>query len=627
MMIRLIPQLRDPVDPRELHSLEEIVQARIDGAITRRQLIQRAAQIGIAAPVVGVMLHATSDMVAGAPSQGRERTLALLRQETVQVSGPTAPAGTKVQGGTLVSSTLEEPDTLHPYITALVTTSDVLNGILDPLLRYDSNQQIIPNLAESYTISEDGLTYTFKLRQGVTFHNGEPFTARDVVSVWKIITNPDFGAIADLGWKEITDIQTPDDHTAVMVTGSVYAPFITYVGADIGGSSMMCPTSAIEKGPAVFTEEFGRQPIGTGPFQLGEWRAKEQITLTRFDGYWGERPALDQIVHRIIGDDNSQIVQLQTKEVQMAAGSGTISSARVDEVLKFEDVAVLESPNMAWNHLDLKHVDFLRMTKVRQALDFATPTQDIIDRILLGRAVRAVADQAPFSQWFNPNIQPRPYDPEQAKALLTEAGLTQGEGGVWEGPTPAPEAADPNTDLTGPVKRLELEFWYISGDSVTERIAQVIAQAWNQIGIKTELKSEDVSTIFGPEGYTFTETMTAGMYSWFNGNDPADSYYYWHSASIPDSPTGTGGNTPAYFHKFNFQDEIDPLLDEGGRETDPEKRKQIYWKVQEILAREVPVVFLWWGKDFSAVSSKVGGFWPSAFNRLMWNAQQWYLVE
>ena len=117
------------------------------------------------------------------------------------------------------------------------------------------------------------------------------------------------------------------------------------------------------------------------------------------------------------------------------------------------------------------------------------------------------------------------------------------------------------------------------------------------------------------------------MYSGFNGNDPADSHYYWHTSQIPKTPTDGGGNAVGYFHPLNFAAEIDPLLEQGNSETDPEARKQIYWKVQEILAREVPVIFLWWGKDFSAVTTKLGGFWPSPFNRLMWNVAQWYLTE
>ena len=627
-MVRLTPQLRGAIEPESLNDINEIIQARIDGGISRRQLIARAAQIGIAAPVVGVMLHATSDMVAGQPSPGRDRTRLRMQDATTkEVTGPTAPEGTPVEGGVLVASSISEPDTLNPWVTVLVTSSDVCTGVFDGLMRFDSDVQLIPGLAESFEISEDGLIYTFHLRQGVTFHDGAPFTAADVVATWEAIMNPDFTAYSQLGWDQITAIDTPDDFTVVMTTNEVYAPFLTYVAGDPVASAIVSATT-LEQGPDFFRGEFGRKPIGTGPFKIDEWRAKEQVSLSRFDGYWGTRPKLDQIIYRVLADDNTQLVQLQTGEAQLASSDGAIGAARLDEVLGFGTVDVYERPNMAWSHLDLKHVDFLRITKVRQALDYATPTQDIIDRIQKGRVVRAIADQAPITAVYNAEIQGRPYDPEMAKQLLTEAGLTLNGDGVWEGPTPTPSKdIDPNTDRGGPVKQFNMEYWHLSGDTIEAQIAQVIAQSWNEVGIKTEIKSEDVSTIWSPDGYQFDpETMTACKYSWFNGNDP-DNMYYWHSSQIPPDPTGAGGNAIAYFFPLNFQAKVDELTEAGIRETDPEARKAIYLELQQLIFDETPVVFLWWGKDFSAVVPNLGGFWPSPFNRLLWNAQDWYFTE
>jgi peptide/nickel transport system substrate-binding protein len=119
--------------------------------------------------------------------------------------------------------------------------------------------------------------------------------------------------------------------------------------------------------------------------------------------------------------------------------------------------------------------------------------------------------------------------------------------------------------------------------------------------------------------------MTACLYSWFNSNDP-DDMFYWHSSQIPPDPTGTGGNAIAYFHEFNFQEEIDALTEEATKVVDQEARKQIYWEIQELLHEQVPVIFLFWGKSYPALQNNIGGFWPSAFNRMLWNVQEWYLV-
>lgn len=595
------PNRMAPAEPR---TVDELVQARIDGRLSRRGLIRRAAALGFAAPVVATMLHATSDMAFGRPA---------FQAQPIDVTGPTAPEGEQQQGGTITAGTNDEPDSLHPWITQTVTGGDVLAAVTEGLLSYDSSQQLQPTLATEYSIGDDGKTYTFTLREGVTFHNGDAFTGDDVVNSWKMIMNPDFGAFNQNGWDRIEDI-TVDGQTIAMTLNDVYAPFLSYVG--VGD---ILPSSGMAMGVDEFKQAYTRKPVGTGPFSVGDWQAKQQITLERFDDYWGGPAILDRVVYRIVPDDNTLLVQLQTGEVDLVGSSFTVPPPRVDEVLGYPNVVVLQHPTQSWQHIDLKHYEFLRMTKVRQALDFATPTRDIIDKLLKGRAVPSVADQAPGSWAFDPNIEPRPYDLEQAKALLAEAGLTPGADGVLEGPVPTddPQVGD------GEVKPFAIELWFVSGNSDNERICQVVAQSWNSIGVKTEVKNQDISTIWGPEGYQFTELMTAALYTWSNGNDPTNRFY-WHSSQIPDSPTGSGGNLPAYFYPYNFQEEIDRLTDEGDLETDQEKRKEIYWEIQQLLHEEVPVIFMYWEIAFPAAQKNVGGFQPNPFTWLMWNAETWY---
>jgi peptide/nickel transport system substrate-binding protein len=635
-MVRLIPQPGEPIDADELNDVNGLIQARIDGRISRRALVERALKIGIAAPVVGVMLHATSDMAFGAPTTRRNTALARLAQgQTVPVTGPTQPAGTMQEGGTVVVGCQQEPDFIHPYLSQTVTGTDVAVGVCQRLMEYDGNQKLFGVLATEYSVSADGLTYTFKLRPGVTFHSSDPLTGQDVIDSWKMIMNPDFGAFSKLGWEKITDITLADNGmTVVMKTSEVYAPFISYVGA---GNNSILPSKELAKGVDNFKQKFGRDyMVGTGPFKFVEWKAKEQISLERNDAYWGGKPHLEKIIYRIVPDTNTLLVQLQTGEVQLVGSAGALGALDVDKALGYDDVVVLEHSTQGWDHLDVKHIDFLRMTKVRQALDYATPKQQIIEQLLKNRAVPAIGDQAPGSWANNPNIQPRPYDPNKAKQLLTEAGLTEQDGG-WSGPTPAgtprksgedfpADQGDPNaTPATGPVKKFEMELWGLAGDEQNNRICQVIAQAWNQIGIKTEAKFEDTSTIWGPNGYQFTDKMTASFWAWYNGNDP-DDQFYWNSSQVPKTPTGTGGNVPAYFFKYNFQAQIDDLTSRAAKETDQEKRKQLYYQIQQLLFDEEPVIWIYWAKAFPVVDPNIGGFWPSAFNNLLWNADQWYFT-
>ncbi|MCA9858123.1 MAG: peptide ABC transporter substrate-binding protein [Thermomicrobiales bacterium] len=620
-MIRLNSRPGNPVDPQALHSVDDIVQARIDKRISRRQLIERAGQLGFAAAVTGIMLRATGDVQA-APNGGQGPAL-MRRQDggTVPVEGPTAPEGTRVEGGTLLLGGNSEPDTLHPYLTQLMVGFDMFSAPMEGLLALDENLMPVPRLATEYSISDDGLSYTFTLREGVTWHNGEDFVADDVVNTWKVVNDPEFGTYNTFGWDSVVDVTASEDGTQVTIsTEEPYAPFISLTGI-----APIVPSSAVAD-PAAFATDFGRVLTGTGPFKLEEWVPQQQISFVRNDDYWGETAILDRMIFRIVPDDNTVLVQLRTGEIQVASSASALSAIRVNEALGIEGISILENPGPAWQHFDLKIIDHLRDPRVRQALDYATPKQQIIEQLLENMVLPSSADTTPGTWAWDPDLPPTPYDPDKARALLEEAGLTFADG-VWSGPTPTPEVdIDVLTDKSGPVMPLEIEMWTTSGETQNELVMQVVAQAWEQIGVKTEQKFEDVSTIWGPEGYQFTEKMTAGLYAWFNSSDP-DNTWYWSSQYIPDTPTGSGGNVQSFFFPFNFQDEIDAIIDPAVAELDQETRREAYFASQKLLNEQVPTIFLYWYKLFSAVTNQLGGFYPTTFNSLFWNANEWYLTE
>jgi ABC-type transport system substrate-binding protein len=146
---------------------------------------------------------------------------------------------------------------------------------------------------------------------------------------------------------------------------------------------------------------------------------------------------------------------------------------------------------------------------------------------------------------------------------------------------------------------------------------------WGQIGVKVDLHHQDVNTIFGANGPQFTHQMTGVNYSWFNGNDPDDKFY-WNSTEIPSSPTGAGGNDVGYFYRFSFQKQIDDLTNAELTTVDRAKRAKIFAQIETILAEQVPVIFLDWQPLLFSAPKNLKGFDPNAFNYTLYNLAQWH---
>lgn len=584
-------------DDRRPRSANDLLRARLGGRITRRELIERGLELGLSLPVVGVLLRATGDHRAAAAG-----TL-------VPATKASNPGGPRRKGGTLNVGVVGAIDSLNPYIAGLYGPSfEILSGVMQGLLTVDSKQRLRPALAEEYAIGDDGVTYVFTLRRGVRWHNGDRFVADDVIRTWKMVMNEDFPAWQRTGWEKIDAITAGDDGTLTITTSEVYGPFLSNLSAGAFNNAVISPARFLKKGPGRFVRD-SATPIGTGPFRYVERRGKE-IVLERNPGYWGGSPELEQVVVRLYDDYAAQVQGLAVGEVDLIAHTGMPGASRMADALAIDGIDVYAYPGLTWGHFDLKQVGFLTETAVRQALDYATPRDTIIAEVLANEAVPAAADQSPGSWAYDQSVEPRPYSLSRAEKLLAGAGFAKNDAGILE--------------RDGEPFRIEL--WGESSDPQAPGILNITAASWKQLGIDATVKFEKKDVLWGPTGYQYTDRMTAGYYRWSNVNDPDDTFY-WHSSQIPTSPGGAGGNIPAFFHEYAFQDRIDGLTSRAAAETDRSKRKALYAEIQAVLRKEVPVIFLFWDNNYSAASAKIGGFWPSAFNYLLWNAGDWYLTD
>lgn len=514
----------------------------------------------------------------------------------------TGSVATKVvNGGSLTIGITETPDTLNPLTTQLVSSGSILSGIMQGMLGSDSRGRTIYRLATSYHVSKNGLAYTWHLRHGVKFQDGEPFDAKVVVDNWKAITNPRFGAFSPAGWTDITAVNTPDRYTVVMHTRKRFAPFVFYVGRTV-----LSPPKAFQS-PKYDQQTFGQHPVGTGPYTFVKWLPDQYVELRRNPHYWGPKAHIKTIFFKIVPSANTLMVELKTGGVQMIP---LLPGIRYADARSMPHSVVLTKPGLSWYHLDLKNIGFLRDRTVRLALAYDTPVQEIITRLLHGLALPCPTDNPPGEKDHNPHVKLYPYNPSKARQLLKADGFKMGSDGVLE------KNGQP----------LSIQYWIPSGDQESSEVQQVVTAAWHTIGVGVTDEQQDSSSLYGPGGYQFTREMTASGYSWSNLGDPADQFY-WNSNDIPKTPTGSGGDDLEYFYKYPWQDKIDKLTNEGVSTVNAQQRKKIYWKIQELLHAEEPVIFMYAEKDIFVAPRNLVGFDPSANNGLLWNVEDWQLTR
>ena len=321
--------------------------------------------------------------------------------------------------GTLVVALSTNPNTLDSPITAERNAHNASRQMFDSLLWVNDEGEIEGELAESWEISDDGLEYTFHLRQGVTFHNGEPFTADAVVFSWNRYKSP------DLEWNErwnmADNVEKIDDYT-VKVTTTEPKPLLLRT---IAISWDIVPPIYFEE---VGEAEFGQNPVGTGPFMFVEWVQGDHITEKANPNYWKPGyPKVETLIFRVIPESATRVAALQTGEVDVI---GRLSSEEAKSLLGLPGIQVIRYPvtrvyYVAFNNMTTGLDQPTMDPKIRIAMNHAVDVQTIIDSIFEGFAKRSTGYVATGELGFGA-VEPYAYDPEKAKALLAEAGYGDG---------------------------------------------------------------------------------------------------------------------------------------------------------------------------------------------------------
>ncbi|UJQ93074.1 ABC transporter substrate-binding protein [Mariluticola halotolerans] len=486
---------------------------------------------------------------------------------TGQVSAQTPP-------NVLVVGQIAEPQSLDPHTVTAANDFRILVNLYDGLVRNKPGTlEIEPSLATDWTISEDGLVYTFNLREGVKFHDGTDFNADAVKFNFDRMLNEDH-PYYDTGpfplsffFSAITDVAVIDDMTVEFTLNEPYAPFMSNLASPTG---LIISPAAVEK----FGKDVGRNPTGTGAFKFEEWQSNARVVASRNDDYWDGATPLEAVVFRPITDANTRVAEMLSGgiDVLLETPPDTVSTFRDDANFKVVEAA---GPHLWFLILNMKEGPFADV-RVRQAANYAINKESLVNDVLQGTADVAAGPTPPAFNWaYNDDLSPYPYDPEKARAMIKDAGaegaevtfyVTQGGSGMLD---PIPMGTAIQADL-------------------------------NAVGLDVTIETYEWNTFLGKVNPGLEGKADMAEMAWMTSDPDTLPFLALRTDAWPDK----GGFNSGYYSN----PEVDALLNKARTETDQAERARLYKEMQAIVYEDAPWLFVANWKQNAVTTSSVGNF-------------------
>ena len=460
------------------------------------------------------------------------------------------PSGGKKQGGNVTVLILQDLDFLDPHQAVAAGTYEVLFNVFEGLLKPNEKGELLPAIAESYTVSDDGLSYTFKIRGGVKFHNGQPLTSADVKYSYARLAGLDTGKPLQATFGGVRSVEAPDDSTVVITLKEPNSSFLTALTAAV-----------IPNG----YQDSNKNPVGTGPFKFKEYTPGQHLVVEKFpDYYQAGVPSLDQVEFRIVSDPQAGLLALKSGEIDIYPRIGT---EQLEQVAS--DFQTLSTPQnlvqLVTFNIDRKPFDDIR---VRQALNYAIDKDEIIQGVALGKGTKLGSNLSPvLAKYYQEGLEDKyKTDLEKAKTLLKEAGYPDG----FETTLSVPSVYQFHVDT-----------------------AQVIAAQLEKIGVKVKLEPVEwavwLERIYKGRDY---DTTIIGL------DGKLDPYQILNKY-LSDSPNNF----------FNYNNpEFDSTLQAAVTETDDAKRIELYKKAQTLLADDAAAIYIMDPNTNVALNKKLAGY-------------------
>ena len=490
-----------------------------------------------------------------------------------------------------------EPDTLNRFSTHIL--EDIQTCVIEGLTITDDSMNVVPVLATEVPTLENGgvrlrddggMDVTWKLRPGVKWHDGVPFTAADVKFTVEAINDPSYNPESTDGFDRITSVDTPDSLTAVVHYREVYAPYaIQFIRGAL-------PKHILQGRDIDRAMDYNRKPLGTGPYRVAEWRTGEYILLERNPSYWrgAGAPKIERLMFKFVPNTNTRVTQLKSGEVHVVA---LLPWDKYREVSTIAGTVVHRMVGNAYEHVTLNQRRFTPFAdvRVRRALAHAIDRELIARTILDGLAPVVDGPVQPPSWAYTGNVRRYEHDPAKAAALLDEAGWRAGANGV---------RAHNGVPLS-------FTLMTQAGYAIRENVAQAIQRQLRDVGVDVKVQLVDGTAI---SSIWFEGRFDAMLHWWQMPSDPELTLFF---AADRTPPAGRNIN-------YLSDERLTKVLYASDRTVDQEERRRLLGEAQQMIADLAPEIPLYNVTRLDAIPARLRGFKGNPTNTgIFWNVHEW----